>query len=279
MATRLHRAGVPVTVWNRSPIAALDPAIGVASSARAAVADADIAIVSLADDAAVTAVYGGPEGVAAGAHPGGVVLETSTISPGVARSVGAAVLASGSSFLDIPVSGSVSTVEAGTLTMMAGGDATTIETVRPVLDHLAAKVVHTGDVGTGAATKLAVNALVHALNVAVSEALVLAERAGVDRTVAYDVFASGAAGAPFVQYKRAAFESPDDQPVAFSLDLVAKDLDLIADLADTLGAPMPQSDITRDVVRDAIAAGHGADDMSTVAVHLRNQPPARRTTP
>ncbi len=274
MAARLHRAGVPVIVWNRSPITGLDPAIPVAATPRRAVADADVALVSLADDTAVQAVHTGDDGVIAGAHPGLTVLETSTISPGLARRLGEAVIATGAGFLDIPVSGSVSTVEAGTLTMMAGGDTATLDTVRPVIDHLAAKVVHTGALGTGAATKLAVNALVHALNVAVSEALVLAERAGVDRTVAYDVFASGAAGAPFVQYKRAAFESPDDQPVAFSLDLVAKDLDLIADLATAVGAPMPQSLVTRALVRAAIDAGHGADDMAATAVHLRNQ--ARR---
>ena len=82
-----------------------------------------------------------------------------------------------------------------------------------------------GGLGAGATVKLAVNALVHGLNAALSESLVLAERAGVDRTAAYEVFASGAAAAPFVLYKRAAFERPDETPVAFRLDLVGKDLD------------------------------------------------------
>jgi 3-hydroxyisobutyrate dehydrogenase/2-hydroxy-3-oxopropionate reductase len=165
----------------------------------------------------------------------------------------------------------VSTVEAGTLTIMAGGDEATIERVRPVLDAMAARVVHVGGRGAGAATKLAVNNLVHGLNVALSEALVLAERAGVDRAIAYEVFANGAGGAPFVQYKRAAYEHPDDTPVAFSLDLVAKDLELITGLAERVQAPMRQAATSLDIVRSAIEGGFGERDLSAIAVYLREK--------
>ena len=107
---------------------------------------------------------------------------------------------------------------------MVGGDTAAMERARPVLDALAPKVFHVGELGSGATIKLAVNALVHALNVGLAEGLVLAEKAGVDRGAAYDVFAAGAAAAPFVLYKRAAFEQPDETPAAFALELVAKDL-------------------------------------------------------
>src|SRR5438093_164788 len=107
------------------------------------------------------------------------------------------------------------------------------------------------------------------LDVALSEALVLAERAGVERSVAYDVFASGAAGAPFVQYKRAAFEDPEGTPVAFSLDLMAKDLELITGLAGRVRAPMRQAETTLGIVRSAIADGFGERDLSAIAVFLR----------
>jgi 3-hydroxyisobutyrate dehydrogenase-like beta-hydroxyacid dehydrogenase len=117
--------------------------------------------------------------------------------------------------------------------------------------------------------KLAVNALVHAINVAVSEALVLAERSGVERSVAYEVFASGAGAAPFVLYKRAAFEHPEETPVAFSLDLVAKDLDLILSLAEEVGAPMDQAVVNTSVVRAAVQAGLGSRDLSAIADFLR----------
>ena len=178
----------------------------------------------------------------------------STIAPATARRVGEAVAATGAAFLDAPVSGSVPTVEKGELTIMVGGDAAALERARPVLDALAAKVFHVGALGAGATVKLAVNALVHAIDVGLSEALVLAEKAGVDRSAAYDVFAAGAAAAPFVLYKRPAFEDPDHAPLTFTLDLMAKDLDLILALAREVDAPMGQAERNREVVERALAA-------------------------
>ena len=113
------------------------------------------------------------------------------------------------------------------------------------------------------------NALVHAIDVGLSEALVLAEKAGVDRAAAYDVFAAGAAAAPFVLYKREAFEHPDDAPLAFSLELMAKDLDLILELAREVGARMDQAAQNRQTVGEALAAGFAGRDMSAVAAYLR----------
>jgi 3-hydroxyisobutyrate dehydrogenase/2-hydroxy-3-oxopropionate reductase len=191
------------------------------------------------------------------------------VDPNTIIEVGSAVDATGAGFLDSPVSGSVSTVDAGTLTIMVGGESALLERAMPVLDILAAKVVHVGGRGAGAATKLAVNGLVHGLNVALSEAVVLAEMAGVDRSVAYDVFASGAGGAPFVQYKRDAYEHPDDAPVAFSLDLVAKDLELITGLGERVGAPMRQAATGLNIVQEAIDNGFGDRDLSAIAVYLR----------
>jgi 3-hydroxyisobutyrate dehydrogenase/2-hydroxy-3-oxopropionate reductase len=116
--------------------------------------------------------------------------------------------------------------------------------------------------------------MVHAIDVALSEALVLAERSGVDRSAAYDVFASGAAAAPFVLYKRPAFEDPDDAPLTFTLDLMAKDLDLILSLAREVGAPMGQAERNREVVGRALDAGFSGRDMSAVAAYLRAADPS-----
>jgi 3-hydroxyisobutyrate dehydrogenase-like beta-hydroxyacid dehydrogenase len=155
--------------------------------------------------------------------------------------------------IDTPVSGSVSTVESGTLTVMVGGDQEALERARPVLDAFAKSIFHLGDVGAGATMKLVVNALVAALNVAVSEALVLAERAGLDRQTVYDVFEASAAGAPYVKYKREAFLRPGEVPVAFSLALTAKDSELIHDLAQRVGARMDQGEASRRLVAEAVA--------------------------
>src|SRR3990170_2669173 len=213
MAATIGRAGFDIVLWNRDESKAerVAEATGapMAASAADAASKADVVLTSLADDAAVEDVYLGPEGIVHGIAAGSVAVDASTIDPRTVERVGEAVDETGAGFLDCPVSGSVSTVEAGTLTIMAGGDADLLERVRPVLDALASRIIHVGGRGAGAVTKLAVNALVHGLNVALSEALVLAERAGVDRATAYEVFASGAGGAPFVQYKRAAYEKPE----------------------------------------------------------------------
>lgn len=273
MARRFSDAGYPLVLWNRdrakAEAVAADTGSEVADTPAAAVREVDVVVSSLADDAACLSVYLQPAGVVAGLQPGSVVVETSTVDPETVRQIGEAVDATGAGFVDCPVSGSVSTVEAGALTMMAGGDDDLIIRVEPVLSTLAKQVIRVGGRGAGAACKLAVNGLVHGLNVALAEALVLAERAGVAREVAYEVFAGGAGGAPFVQYKRDAYQNPDTAPVAFSLDLVRKDLELITRLGEKVGAPMDQAAATLDIVNRAIEAGLADRDMSAVAIHLR----------
>jgi len=271
MVGTLRRAGFDVVVWNRDrgkcdAVARVSGA-EVADTAAAAASAADVMLTSLADDAAVQAVYGA---AGEGFHDGQVVLEMSTIAPETVRAIEPAVRARGATLLDAPVSGSVPVVERGELLIMVGGDAGALDRARPALEALSKKILHVGDLGSGATTKLAVNALVHGLAVALSESLVLAERAGVERTLAYEVFASGAAAAPFVLYKRPAFERPDETPVAFSLDLVAKDLDLILAFADRVGAPMPQATTNREEVGAALAAGMSGKDMSALAEYLRS---------
>ena len=273
MVGTLRRAGFDVTVWNRTAERADDVAgthrASTAPTAGEAVRSGDVVLSSLADDEAVLATYLGEEGAAPAARTGQVLLEMSTVAPETSRRVGDAVAETGAWFLDAPVSGSVPTVEKGELTIMVGGEAPALEAARPVLDALAAKIFHVGPVGAGATVKLAVNALVHAIDVGLSEALVLAEEAGVERSSAYDVFAAGAAAAPFVLYKRPAFEDPDHAPLTFTLDLMAKDLDLILALAKAVGVPMGQAERNREVVDRALAAGFAGRDMSAIAEYLR----------
>lgn len=274
MAGTLHRAGFDLVVHNRTRSRAESVAgglgIGVADTPREAAAAADVVIGMVADDDAVRDSYLGPDGLAAGVRDGTVVLEMSTIDPATLGDVRPAVEDAGGTLLDAPVSGSVSLVESGGLTIMVGGDQAALERSRPVLDALAARVYHLGDAGNGSTMKLAVNGLVHAINQALSEALVLAEQAGVPRELAYEVFANGAGGAPFVGYKREAFLHPDDTPVAFSLDLVVKDLRLILGLADRVGVPMPQGRTNLEFAEAAVGRGLGARDMSAVAEALRS---------
>ena len=277
MAGTLRRAGLEVVVFNRTraKAEAVAEATGaaLAATAREAAAGAQVVLSSLADDAAVGAAYTGLDGIVAGLQPGTVVCESSTIDPGTVRRLRPLVEDRGASLLDTPVSGSVSTVEAGQLTIMAGGDPAVLERARPALDPLAKQIFHVGELGTGAVMKLAVNSILHGLNLAVAEALVLAERAGVERAVAYEVFAASAIAAPFVHYKREAFEHPGQPPVAFSIDLVGKDLDLILALAAQAGASMEQAATNHRVVQAAVAAGLGDHDLSELATYLRSSGP------
>jgi 3-hydroxyisobutyrate dehydrogenase-like beta-hydroxyacid dehydrogenase len=275
MVRRLRGNGADVVVFNRTAerarALAAETGADAVATAREAAAAAPVVLVSLADDHALEMAYGGPYGIIAGITAGSVVADTSTVDPQTILRLGPQIAACGAALIDTPVSGSIPSVAAGELTVLAGGDAAPLERARPVLESLARRIIHVGPLGAGATMKLAVNSIVHALNAAVSEALVLAESAGVQRSAAYEVFASSAVAAPFVLYKRAAFEDPDSADVAFSLDLVAKDLDLILTLAGRTGAPMPQGEVNRRVVGEAIDAGYAEADLSALARLFRDR--------
>jgi 3-hydroxyisobutyrate dehydrogenase-like beta-hydroxyacid dehydrogenase len=275
MARRIAGAGHELTLYNRTSASADELAreLGAAAapSAREAVDAAEVVVVSLADDDAVAATYRGDDGLLAGLAEGAVVFDTSTVRPDTPRQLLLLARERGAELLDTPVSGSVPVVERGELTVLAGGDADALDRGRPVLESFASTIFHLGDVGSGAVMKLVVNSVVHALNAAVSEALTLAEKAGIDRSATYDVLESSVVAAPFVKYKRSAFVDPESTAVAFSLSLVAKDYDLIARLADDVHAPMKQADATRALIAGAVIEGGLRDsDMSALASYLRN---------
>ena len=275
MARALARAGHEVIVQNRTR----SSCEALAGEIRARIADtpaeaaraADVTITMVADDPAVRSVFTGPAGLVEGAHEGGVLVDMSTVLPDTIRSVADAVRSTGSGILDAPVSGSVALAESGTLTLMVGGEAADLERARPALDSLAKTIFHLGPLGAGAGMKLAVNTVIFGLNGALAEGLVLAEAAGVDRALAYDVIASGAAGAPYVGYKRAQFVEPETAPVAFTLALTEKDLRLITETAEALGQPLPQTAVNLDLVRAASTDGRAGRDFAAVADELRSR--------
>jgi 3-hydroxyisobutyrate dehydrogenase/2-hydroxy-3-oxopropionate reductase len=278
MAERLAGQGVKVVLYNRTPDRATTlaerigaEAASVAATPSEAASRADVIISMVADDRAVTELYEPPDGVTAGIRPGSVAVDMSTVLPDTIRSVAPGVRACGAGVLDAPVSGSVSLARDGGLTIMVGGEAADLDHARPTLEKLARRVFHLGPLGSGAVMKLAVNTLIFGLNEAVAEGLVLAERNGIDRALAYEVLAASAAGAPMVGYKRDAFVDPDSTPVAFSLALAAKDLGLIGQLAAKAGISMPQAATNLDVIEAAEGTVGGDADFAAVAVHLREE--------
>ena len=274
MATSIARSGGRLLVYNRTAdkARALTDRIGgeVASSPAEVAAGSNVVITMVADDDAVTSLYRDPEGLIAGLSPRTVAVDMSTVLPDTLRSLEADVRATGAGILDAPVSGSVPVAEKGELTIMVGGEPSDLDRARPAFEAMATRIFHMGPLGTGATIKLAVNAIIFGLDVALAEALVLAEKAGVDRTAAYDVFAASAVGAPFVQYKRPAFLEPDATPTAFSIDLARKDLGLILELADRVGAVMHQANVNVDVLSQAATDIGGERDFASVASHLRS---------
>ena len=272
MAGRLAACGLDVVLYNRSPepAQALAASIGarVAATPAEAVAGSAVAISMVSDDAAVHDLFEGPTGALAGLDSRTVAVDMSTVLPGTIQGLEAAVRATGAGILDAPVSGSVAFAASGGLTIMVGGSPADVERARPVLEQLGKRVIHLGPLGAGATVKLAVNTVIYGLNQALSEALVLAERAGVDRATAYDVIRSSAAGAPFVEYKRAAFIEPDSTPTAFALALAEKDLELILELAAAVGTEMPQARTNLELVRRA-GSGDPGRDIASIAAYLR----------
>jgi 3-hydroxyisobutyrate dehydrogenase/2-hydroxy-3-oxopropionate reductase len=281
MAANVARGGFPLFVHNRTRerADAFARAIGeatVCASPAEVAAATDVVLTMLADGPAVDEVFRGETGLLASARPGTVLVEMSTIGPDHAASLGERVRAAGIELVDAPVSGSVATATSARLLVMAGGSDAAIARVRPVLEAIGS-VVHVGPPGSGATMKLAVNAVVYGLNQSVSEALVLAERAGLDRQLTYEVFASSAVAAPFVHYRRDAFERPGEVPVAFRLELASRDLRLILALGEKVGADLRQSETNLAVLEQAAVAGFGDRDVSAVASFLRDKdraPPA-----
>jgi 3-hydroxyisobutyrate dehydrogenase/2-hydroxy-3-oxopropionate reductase len=232
---------------------------------------ADVLVTVVADGDAVRHLYDGPEGFLQSIRPGTVCVEMSTVGPESIEWLREVLDAKDCGLVDAPVSGSVALAERAELTVIAGGSDDDVARVMPVLEAVGSRVLHVGPAGSGAAMKLVVNNVVYGLNQSVAESLVLAERAGIDRLRAYEVLASSAAAAPFVHYRREAFERPGEVPIQMPLELAEKDLDLILRFARQNGAFVPQAAVNARLARAASEAGLAEQDITAVAEYLRLQ--------
>jgi 3-hydroxyisobutyrate dehydrogenase-like beta-hydroxyacid dehydrogenase len=272
MAANLARAGVDLCVWNRT----VDKTQTLVRNVSCAVADSpvelarrsDVVITMVADGNVLDGLY--DDAVLDALGPGGIAVDMSTIGPVAARTTAARLAERGVRFVDAPVSGSTAAATSGELMIFVGATPEDFAAVSELLGHLGKEVVHIGGPGHGALIKLAINNMVYGLMGCVAEALLLAERGGLDRVAAYDAFLKSVAAAPVMHYRREAFLEPDDTPVAFTLRLVEKDMRLTVELADDVGAPMQQARLNRDVVIRAIEAGYGEHDLAGIAEYLRS---------
>ncbi|MGH2939131.1 MAG: NAD(P)-dependent oxidoreductase [Solirubrobacterales bacterium] len=272
MARNVLGAGFPLTVFNRTPerCAPLVEAGATLAATPAELARAsEVVITMVADGDAVRALLDGPDGMLAGAEPGLVLTEMSTIGPLAARELAAHCAEHGVAMIDAPVSGSIAVATAGALTILVGGEEAALERARPVLDAMSKAVLHLGPSGSGAAIKLSINLIIGATVQSVSEALVFAEASGIEREAAYDAIASSVVGSTFVDYKRDAWLDPDGTPTAFTLDLMLKDLGLALELGAATGVPLLATSAAANGTTLAIGLEGGDGDQVRIADALR----------
>jgi 3-hydroxyisobutyrate dehydrogenase-like beta-hydroxyacid dehydrogenase len=276
MARQLIDAGFPVAVYNRTSsiadaFAAEWQATAVASS-RSLGERCSVVVTMLSDGQALLDLLGGGDGLVAGLSVGDIVIDMGTTGAEHTNAARRQLADVGAHLVEAPVSGSVAAAEARKLLVMAAGEQQQVASAMPVLRGISDQVIEVGGPGAGAAMKLAVNAIVFAINQAVAESLVLAERAGIERSVAYEVFASSAVAAPVVHYRRPVFEHPESVAVTFPIDLAIKDLDLVLALGSDVEAQLPQAETNLAAMQAAAAAGFGAADIGSMAVYFRRMP-------
>lgn len=262
IARRLVDAGHQLHVYDPAPVE-ISGALLVASAAEAAAAS-ELVFSSVPMPADVEAVYLGPAGVRSGARPGLVCADLSTIDPATAERVAAELAPDGIAFLDAPVSGGPGGAAAGTLSIMIGGDEAALARARPALAAFAGRIVHVGPVGAGSTVKLANQLLVGATTLAVMEAMLLGERAGIDGERMYEALAAGAADSVMLRRNVTEFLLPRQFAPAFAMRLLLKDLRLCAAEAERLGLDLRAARLARDRYEEGVAAGLGGEDYAAI---------------
>jgi len=269
MARNLLKAGHQLVVYDVVPetvagMVASGAARG--ESARDVAARSEVTITMVPDGPEVEAVILGPAGALEGAARGSTLVDMSSISPLVAQKVGAACEARGVHFLDAPVSGGEPKAIDGTLAIMVGGPAAAFERVKPILLKMGASAVLVGDIGSGNVAKLA-NQIVVALNIAaMSEALVLATKAGVDAEKVYQAIRGGLAGSTVLDAKAPMVLARNFKP-GFRIELHIKDLANALSAAHAVGAPIPLTSQIMEIMQALKVEGREKEDHSSV-VHF-----------
>ncbi|GAC1636955.1 MAG: NAD(P)-dependent oxidoreductase [Herpetosiphon sp.] len=272
MAHNLLRAGVPLTVYNRNaeksaPLA--NAGARVAASATEAATGADVVIAMLSNDDASREIWTAADGALAGVKAGAILIESSTLTPTWIRELSALGHERGCSLLDAPVSGSKPQAEAGELAFFVGGDAPTLEKVRPLLEAMGKRIHHLGPVGSGAEMKIVNNLMGGVQIAALAEGLVLAERAGLNKEQVLDLLMNGAPGSPIVRSKLQKM-ADHDYETNFALRWMEKDLSYALAEAERNGMRMSVVAAARALYRSGSAMGLSDQDFSAVAEVVRN---------
>jgi 3-hydroxyisobutyrate dehydrogenase len=270
MTANLVDAGHQVTVWNRTPAKAQGLDVNVVESAAAVGPESDIVFVCVSDTPDVEEVVFGDYGVIHGMTKGDVLVDHSTISPVATREFAQQARDLEIDWVDAPVSGGSEGAERGTLAVMAGGSSEAVERTRPYMDAYSSSIVHVGESpGSGQMVK-AVNQVLVVLNqLAASEALMLAEAAGLDLAKTLAAVEGGAAGSWMLSNRGPQMIARDWRP-GFTIDLQQKDLRLALEAANEVGAVMPGVALVHQLYRSLQERGLGGDGNHALVKALEN---------
>ncbi len=268
LARRLLEAGYPVVGYNRTPGKAgelVRCGLGLLPTPRAVAEASDPVFSMVTDDTALRAVALGPEGVVAGLGPGNVYVEMSTVSPAATREIGAAVAARGAAMLDAPVSGSTITVEQGQASVAVGGEAGALQRVRSYLAAMApGGITHVGALGLAKAMKIATNLGLAVQMLAFSEAVLLAEKSGIERERAVEALLKSVIASPMVKYRGPFVLGAMPRSAWFPVPMIQKDLQLALDQGRTVGVPLPTTALAQEWLTMARGLGLGQHDFAVV---------------
>jgi 3-hydroxyisobutyrate dehydrogenase-like beta-hydroxyacid dehydrogenase len=267
MAATLRRAGYELTVFNRTreraEAWAAEHGGHVAGSPREVAERCDAVITMVVDGGQVEAMLLGEDGAVAGARPGALFVDMSTIAPADARRLGAELRERGHGFVDAPVTGSAPRAENGTLTIMAGGSEADLARAMPLLEAMGELIVHVGEAGDGQAVKVISNA-VGAINCAtIAQALVVATRAGVDLDALVQVMGAGSGGSYMLDLKARPMIEHDFTPL-FKLEHMLKDIRFCLEEAGAAGAGFPFAGLAGELYSAGVGRGLGEQDFAAV---------------
>jgi 2-hydroxy-3-oxopropionate reductase len=266
MAKHLVKAGYPLVVFNRTASKAQELVeIGAiqATSPKEVARQSDIIITMVSDSPEVELVVLRPNGVIEGVKPGSIVIDMSSISPIVTQKIAAELAKRKVAMLDAPVSGGEIGAIQATLSIMVGGDEAVFTEVKPILERMGKSVVRVGAIGAGGFTKLSNQIIVAAALQAMSEAMVLAKKAGVDMTLVYEAIKGGMAGGRTLDMKTPKLVDRNFEP-GFKIDLHLKDLKNALQAGRSLGVALPATGLIHELFSACSAQGKGQKDHSVI---------------
>lgn len=263
---RLLAAGHTVSGYNRSRDKAaplVELGLDLKDSPREVAEAADVVFSMVTNVAALEAVTQGPDGILAGLAPGKIYVDMTTGTPEASRALAEQVADLGARMLDAPVSGSVSTLEEGRLSIMVGGDEDAFDEVEAILRDIGPTVMRIGSNGQALLMKIAINLSLHVQMVAFCEGLLLAEKDGIDKEVAVEALLQSVIASPMLKYRGPfVLEMPDE--AWFNVNMMQKDMDLALEAGRELDVPMPTTAVSNELLTAARAMGYVEQDFAVV---------------